>query len=79
MINYNDVETDMSDDFSCKDFTRHEYVEIPNGVNVYMSCFSCEQPTAMFPADMTGVTFYNCNLTNCTIPDGNTVVGGTWL
>jgi hypothetical protein len=31
----------------------------------------------IFPDDMTGVTFYNCNLDNVYVPPGNTVIGGS--
>ena len=40
---------------------------------IYNADFSQDNAAAPFPADMHGVTFYNCNLCNAEIPDGNTV------
>ena len=75
-IKYNNEIVEMNSEFSQKDFT-HQTVELPNNINVYASCFSQEKvDTHVFPDDMTGVTFYNCNLDNCFIPLGNTVIGG---
>lgn len=78
IIKYDNEDIKMHEELSSKDFTEKAFVDIPDGTNVYMSCFSCETPDSpIFRADMTGVTFYNCNLDNCLIPDGNTVVGGS--
>ena len=77
IIQYNDSMVDMDERYSSKDFTSIDFVDIADGVNVYCSCFSHENPdTQVFRPDMTGVMFYNCNLNNCVIPPGNTVVGG---
>jgi hypothetical protein len=49
-----------------------------DGQVIYSSCFSCEEPDSpMFPEKMKGVKFYNCNLNNCLIPEGNEVIGGS--
>jgi hypothetical protein len=57
--------------------SRPEY-EFPPGLVLDRHCFSQETPDAdIFPDGMTGVTFLNCNLDNCYIPEGNTVVGGS--
>lgn len=67
-------------DYSHKDFTGRSLVDHDDmdGKTVGGSCFSQEAPdTHVFPAGMTGVTFSYCNLDNCFIPDGNTVVGGS--
>lgn len=74
-------------DYSHKNFTGQSFIErttsdgetvILNGQTITGSCFSHEKPDAhIFPDDMTGVTFINCNLDNCFIPAGNTVVGGS--
>lgn len=76
-INYDGIDIEMSDEFSSQDFTGQLITKELSG-NIYGSCFSQELPeTEVFPADMTGVTFYNCNLDNCVIPPGNNVVGGS--
>lgn len=76
-IEFDNAMVEMSDEWSWKDFTAHSLLNIPSGTNVYLSCFSCEAPTPIFPSTMTGVTFYNCNLDNCIIPDGNMIIGGS--
>lgn len=49
-----------------------------DGKTVYASSFMQEKPdTQVFPDNMIGVTFVNCNLDNCVIPPGNTVIGGS--
>lgn len=66
-------------DYSHKDFTGQILTanEDMNGQTITGSCFAQEAPdTAVFPADLNGVTFISCNLDNCTVPDGNTVIGG---
>ena len=66
--------------YSHKDFTGQCLIERTdlNGQTITGSCFSHEVPdTHIFPDDMTGVTFINCNLDNCFIPDGNIVQGGS--
>lgn len=74
-IIFADGPVECSDEFSRRDFTTDRFVDIPDGADVYASCFSCEVPdTQMFRADMRGVTFRNCNLMNVHIPAGNTVI-----
>lgn len=71
---------------TCVDADAEEF----NGTEIIGSCFyqeaaydadslsaSPKDPRVdVFPAGMTGVTFRRCNLDNCTIPPGNTVVTG---
>lgn len=61
-------------DFTGRNLTAHKIEpQVIRG-----SCFSQETPdSVVFPADMTGVTFEYCNLDNCVIPAGNTVIGGS--
>ena len=49
-----------------------------NDTEIVGSCFAQDDPyTDVFPPDMKGVTFRDCNLNNCDIPDNNTIIGGT--
>lgn len=45
-----------------------------NGLSIHGLCLSQSIPdTQCLPADLTGVSFYACNLMNVFIPPGNTV------
>ncbi len=64
-----------------KDYTGRSLVFISanelNGLTLTGYCFSQEKLRSdVFPSDMRGVTFKYCNLTNCAIPEGNTVGEG---
>ena len=64
-------------EYSHKDFTGRNLTECDfSGVEIICgSCFSQENPdTVVFPDNMAGVTFRNCNLMNVFIPQGNTVI-----
>lgn len=77
LINYDGQKVEMHDQFSWKIF-RGIFVDIPDGMNVYHSDFSKEiADIHIFRDDMKGVTFYNCNLDNIFIPEGNTLIGCT--
>jgi len=76
-ILYDGQFVEMSEEFSQKGHVLHslEKENVPVGTNIYATCYSREQPDSIiFPKNMTGVTFYNCNLMNVYIPQGNTVV-----
>lgn len=63
--------------YSLKDFTGRNLSNEKDlsKTAIHGSCFSQEKPdTHVFPEDMTGVTFDWCNLDNCFIPAGNTVL-----
>ena len=63
--------------YSHKDFTSQTLIERTdlNGQFIRGSCFSQQVPdSVIFPEGMTGVTYLNCNLENCVIPEGNTVI-----
>lgn len=65
-------------DYSHKDFTGRDLTSVTDlisGAVIQCSCFSQEIPdTIVFPTDMTGIIFISCNLDNCLIPAGNSVV-----
>lgn len=66
--------------YSHKDFTGQSLIDRTDldGQTITGSCFSHEiTDTHIFPDDMEGVTFINCNLDNCFIPVGNFVQGGS--
>lgn len=47
-----------------------------NNTEIVNSGFGQVEPfTECFPSGMTGVVFDNCNLTNCVVPPGNTILG----
>lgn len=74
-IRFPDGAFDVDDAYSRKDFTGYAAVSIPDGIIIYMSCFSQETPDSeIFRADMTGVTFRNCNLDNVVVPPGNRAI-----
>ena len=75
----NGVKFIFDDKYSGKDYTTQTLRDVKdlNSMTIYATCFSKETPdTKVFPDDMTGVTFINCNLMNVFIPAGNTVIGG---
>ncbi len=78
-VNFNDQTYACCAEMSQKDFTGKDLKDMDlNGRVIYASCFSQEIPDSeIFPQDMVGVTFLNCNLDNCVIPEGNLVLGGS--
>lgn len=66
--------------YSFKDFTGWDLTANTDmsWIEIEGSCFSHETPDSdVFPVDMSGTTLIDCNLDNCTIPPGNTVLRGT--
>ena len=86
-IRYDNVDIEMSDKYSGKAYPYHDLSlkgERIKNINIYGSCYfqewvegDAEIVKDIFPDDMTGVTFYNCNLDNIHVPIGNTVIGGS--
>jgi len=61
------MENYSNQDYTGKDLRSEHVAGIIEG-----SCFSQEKPdTHIFPEDMTGATFVNCNLDNVYMPKGN--------
>jgi hypothetical protein len=58
-----------------EDFNNTEIV----GTSFYQECLEADKDVVkdIFPDNMTGVTFTDCNLDNVLIPSGNTVLRGT--
>lgn len=49
-----------------------------SGETIEGSCFSQEIPNRhVFPDDLVGTTFVDCNLDNTYIPPGNTIIRGS--
>jgi hypothetical protein len=66
---------------SHKDFTHQTFLmddpALWSNTTIVGTCFYQEGDWRdVFPAGMIGVVFERCNLDNCIIPAGNTVVGG---
>lgn len=75
IIEFDGQKIEMNEEFSFKDFTGQVVTGKLSG-NIYASCFSQEIPDSIvFPEGMKGVKFYNCNLDNCFIPEGNEIIG----
>lgn len=82
-----EVAIELPDELSFQDFTGDNFRNVDptllNGRTIKGTCFSQELPgnsrnkVKIFPENMTGVTFVDCNLDNVEIPAGNTVIGGT--
>lgn len=63
--------------YSNKDFTGHDLSDRHdmNNLTISNSCFSQETPNRkIFPANLLGVTFVDCNLDNVLVPPGNLLV-----
>lgn len=76
-IVYNNITYECSEDYSSWDATGHDLSSEQgmSGIVIFSSCFSHEQVDShCFPEDMTGTTFIKCNLDNCYIPSGNTIL-----
>ncbi len=66
-------------EYSHKDFTGQHLSHRKDMSNqvIIGSCFSQEVPNSqVFPSNMKGTNFINCNLDNCIIPKGNIISGG---
>ena len=77
---YKGITYTVLDSMSNKDFTGQD---VSKGINlnnkvIHSSCFSQEKPDSTpFKNTLTGCTFIMCNLDNCFIPNGNTVIDCT--
>lgn len=74
---------EMNDKYSFKNFTNQDLSKEKDlkNINIYSSTFyqQCglnDTPgwRHIFPEDMKGVTFYNCDLNNVYVPPGNTII-----
>jgi len=79
-ILYDGVNYECCDNYSGADFTGSSLSDHAgmDGKVIYGSCFSQEVPDShIFPDDMQGVLFLNCNLDNVFVPEGNFIRGGS--
>lgn len=70
---------DYDEELSFRDFTGWEFLSRPeydfNNKVVYATCFSQENPDSIvFPENLSGTIFLNCNLDNVSIPVGCEVI-----
>lgn len=74
-IQYGEKLIEFSNEFSQKNLSI-PFVDIPDETFIYASSFYQENMprSHVFRDDMKGVKFYNCNLDNCFIPEGNELV-----
>jgi hypothetical protein len=72
----------VNEKYSHKSFKRQDLTKLDasefNDSEIIHGMFCQEKPwTDVFPPDIKGVVFDRCNLDNCNIPSGATVIGGT--
>ena len=73
-IKIDDIDMDVSGEFSHKDFSNRIGLTIPDNAVIYGSCFAQQDlDTIVFNPGMKGVQFFNCNLDNVVIPPGNPI------
>ena len=74
---------EVNEKYSRKDMSGRTFKETPvkefNNTRIVRAAFGIQEtPDAdVFPDGMTGVIFEGCNLDNCYVPEGNTIIGGT--
>lgn len=70
----------ISEKYSNKIFNGKSFVDSDDMSNIEInnSSFASESfNVTIFPSNMTGTTFVDCNLDNVFVPSGNTIQGGT--
>jgi hypothetical protein len=74
------IQFNYNDKYSFRDFTGQTFSGATdmNNIIIMGSCFSQQTvDTIVFPSNLNGTVFINCNMDNVSIPTGNTVLGGT--
>ncbi len=75
---YQNIEYNIDDELSFKNFTHWEFMSRPqynfNGKVIYSSCFCHEIPDSIIFGSLVGATFIKCDLRNVIVPVGNTLI-----
>ncbi|MBU2249108.1 MAG: hypothetical protein KKD77_20340 [Gammaproteobacteria bacterium] len=72
----------LNEKYSYQSHKRKKFLDVGpiefNDMEIIGACFYQDTPYSdVFPKDIRGVIFRNCNLDNCNIPAGATVISGT--
>ena len=79
---YKGKNMDINEKYSYQSFKRQDFLKIDvkefDGMKIIGSCFHQDKPYSdIFPSGIRDVIFEKCNLDNCNIPAGASIIGGT--